>query len=200
MFLDGGGGIGGAFDADVVAVDGGAVDPAWMPPTDGPVAVNSASCSQLTCWFDGSNSYDSSAGIVTYHWDFGDGTSYQGPSISHTYAREGRFSTALTVTDAGGPASTIIKTVTVVAPIPNLPPTISIASPLSCASYGAPAKLTISAIANDPDGSIQRVEFYAAYEGGGASLISIAWIAPYTISWPDASCAAQSVRYRGITR
>ena len=48
----------------------------------------------------------------------------------------------------------------------NLPPTVSLASPLNNASFTAPATITLTASASDADGSVTRVEFYQ-----GASLI-----------------------------
>ena len=43
---------------------------------------------------------------VEYHWDFGDGTSANGPKVSHTYTRAASFSVRLTVTGVDG-ASTV---------------------------------------------------------------------------------------------
>jgi alpha-galactosidase len=39
---------------------------------------------------------------VGYHWDFGDGTSTDGPKASHTYTREADFSVRLTVAGVDG--------------------------------------------------------------------------------------------------
>jgi alpha-galactosidase len=39
---------------------------------------------------------------VHYHWDFGDGTNTDGPTVRHTYAREGEFSIRLTVDGVDG--------------------------------------------------------------------------------------------------
>jgi alpha-galactosidase len=39
---------------------------------------------------------------VQYHWDFGDGTNTDGPTVRHTYAREGEFSIRLTVDGVDG--------------------------------------------------------------------------------------------------
>jgi alpha-galactosidase len=42
---------------------------------------------------------------VEYHWDFGDGTSANGPKVSHTYTRAASFSVRLTVTGVDGASS-----------------------------------------------------------------------------------------------
>jgi hypothetical protein len=39
---------------------------------------------------------------LTYHWDFGDGTSAEGPQVAHTYARSGTFSIKITAEGVDG--------------------------------------------------------------------------------------------------
>jgi len=39
---------------------------------------------------------------VAYHWDFGDGTSADGPKTSHAYTRAGEFTIRLTVDGVDG--------------------------------------------------------------------------------------------------
>jgi len=52
--------------------------------------------------FNGSTSYDPDGTIAQYQWNFGDGTSATGATVSHTYATPGVFNTVLKVTDSGG--------------------------------------------------------------------------------------------------
>lgn len=53
---------------------------------------------------DGSASSDPDAGqTLTYAWNFGDGSSGVGPTVSHTYAVAGNYIISLTVTDNGSP-------------------------------------------------------------------------------------------------
>jgi hypothetical protein len=79
-----------------------------MPPrqSEPPVAKISASRIRgdvpFTAHFDADKSYDPDGEeIVSYLWDFGDGTKAMGRSVSHTYTRSGRFRVRLTV--ANGP-------------------------------------------------------------------------------------------------
>ncbi len=48
--------------------------------------------------FDGSNSYVGLIGIVTYEWDFGDGTNGYGQNPTHSYSASGVYYTTLTIT------------------------------------------------------------------------------------------------------
>lgn len=52
--------------------------------------------------FDGSGSYDLDGTIVSYFWDFGDGTTATGAVVSHSYATVGTYTVVLTVTDNDG--------------------------------------------------------------------------------------------------
>jgi chitodextrinase len=52
--------------------------------------------------FDGSGSYDPDGTIVSYLWDFGDGTTVMGAVVSPSYAVAGTYTVALIVTDNDG--------------------------------------------------------------------------------------------------
>ncbi|MET1255017.1 S8 family serine peptidase [Aliikangiella maris] len=69
-----------------------------LPPT----ASFSVNCNQWQCSFDAANSSDSDGSIVTYSWQFGDGSSATGISTNHTYSANGNYSVTLTVTDNEG--------------------------------------------------------------------------------------------------
>lgn len=51
--------------------------------------------------FDGSASYDPNGIIAAYHWDFGDGTSGAGATVTHAYESVGTYTVELTVVDDG---------------------------------------------------------------------------------------------------
>ena len=68
----------------------------------------------LSIGFDGSFSRDNDGSIVSWHWDFGDGTSTQGVTADHVYERAGIYTATLTVTDnlgATGSDSVVIEVI-----------------------------------------------------------------------------------------
>ncbi|MDD5610065.1 MAG: PKD domain-containing protein [Candidatus Omnitrophica bacterium] len=79
--------------------------------------------------FDGTKSYTPEGKIVTYAWDFGDGTKAQGPSVVHTYAKTGKYNVTLTATNDSGLAcnKAMVTEELTVAAAPN----ISIEGPVS---------------------------------------------------------------------
>ncbi len=69
--------------------------------------------------FDGSSSSDSDGTIVSYAWDFGDGTTQNGVSVSHIYSTAGTYTAVLTVEDNGGQTASDSATITI-----DVPPTV----------------------------------------------------------------------------
>jgi bacillopeptidase F len=70
-----------------------------------PVAIIGGPTSGLvgeTLNFGGSGSSDSDGRIVHYAWDFGDGATGNGITVTHSYSVTGSYTVTLTVTDDGG--------------------------------------------------------------------------------------------------
>jgi len=65
-------------------------------------------------------------------------------------------------------------------PPANALPMVELTTPLDGAVMRAPATITLAASAYDPDGTIDRVDFYA-----GTSLIGTARLSPYVMTWAD---------------
>ena len=63
--------------------------------------------------FDGSESYDPDGSIVSYLWDFGDGTAATGVTADHAYSEDGTYTVTLTATDDDGDSSSVVAEVTV---------------------------------------------------------------------------------------
>jgi len=52
--------------------------------------------------FTATESYDAQGGIVSYHWEFGDGQTGTGETVQHTYSQGDYYVVTLTVTDESG--------------------------------------------------------------------------------------------------
>ena len=60
-------------------------------------------CDRLECAFDASGSGDPDDSIVTYTWDFGDGSAPgSGAAVTHVYGQAGTYMVTLTVVDEFG--------------------------------------------------------------------------------------------------
>ena len=62
----------------------------------------------------------------------------------------------------------------------NARPIVTVTSPTAGATFTAPATITLSANAVDPDGEIARVEFFANSQHVATELV-----APYLLNWPS---------------
>jgi hypothetical protein len=75
---------------------------------------------------DADSSTDNS-GIASYSWDFGDGTTGTGRTVTHTYTDSGTYTATLSVQDAAGNTAISSVTLTVESPaIPEFPPFVAI--------------------------------------------------------------------------
>lgn len=75
----------------------------------------------VTVTFDAGESTDN-VGIVSYEWNFGDGTSGTGKTATHAYSNLGTYTATLTVKDSAGNTDTDTTTITVrSAETPSIP-------------------------------------------------------------------------------
>ena len=75
----------------------------------------------LTAQFDGSSSMDFDGNIVSYSWDFGDGSTATGMAVEHTYKSTGTYTAKLIVKDDAGNTSTATKVIKVISSITSPP-------------------------------------------------------------------------------
>jgi PKD repeat protein len=117
-----------------VTDDGGLSDSATqtvqiseLAPNLPPTAVISGPASGLVgemLSFSGSGSNDSDGNIVSYAWDFGDGMTGSGITVTHSYSVTGSYTVTLTVTDNGGLTGKATHAVQI-----NPPPTALLQAP-----------------------------------------------------------------------
>ena len=67
----------------------------------------------LVVVYGGSHSFDPDGTIVTYDWDFGDGSRANGEIVSHVFTQAGTYTTVLTVVDNAGETATAEVVITV---------------------------------------------------------------------------------------
>src|SRR3989338_8437234 len=125
--------------------------------------------------FDGSGSYDTnpdgSGSIVSYEWDFGDGSTRTGVSPTHTYSATGTYTATLTVTDNDGLTDDDTATVRIWAmDFPEIPdldfdPIVTCGGPYS-ATLGE--SITFDGYGFDADGGII---FYTWDFGDGSTSV-----------------------------
>ncbi len=98
--------------------------------------------------FDGSLSSDVDGTVVTYSWDFGDGSTGSGPAVSHSYAKAGTYTVTLTVTDDNGMTSSQASAKTII----DRAPIVSFEEDKTIALTGVTITLTIAS--SDVDGTV----------------------------------------------
>jgi glucose/arabinose dehydrogenase len=107
--------------------------------------------------FDGSASSDADAGqVLTYSWDFGDGSALAGgKTVGHTYQNAGPYSAKLTVGDGHGGTDSDIVTIIV-----GTPPVGTIITPATGTKYDAGDTISFSGSATDvQDGTLPNSAF-----------------------------------------
>jgi len=103
----------------------------------------------------------------------------------------GNYSLTVTATDnlnAKTTSSSISISVVNVGSKPNQPPIVKILNPSKGIKFEKLSTITIDAIASDPDGSVNKVEFY----NGSVRLVELT-SAPYTYTWKDVAAGNYSI-------
>ena len=94
-------------------IAGLAVPPPNINPTASFTANPPTGAEPLPVDFDASASSDPDGNITSYEWEFGDGNTGTGATISHTYTDDGTYTAKLTVTDNFGGTASATRTITV---------------------------------------------------------------------------------------
>jgi len=145
------------------------IDVANIPP----VANFTYTIDGKTVSFDASNSSDENGTIVSYYWEFGDGSNGSGINPKYEYVKDYQtYEVTLTVTDSAGAFTNLSKDITI---DDGTDPTVDIVKPAPKAVYihneykikriiGIPliiGDITIAVNATDVGGSgVKQVNFY----------------------------------------
>ena len=161
--------------ADTCTVDIVVVEPAAnIPPVAVCEADPEAGIAPLTVAFSGTSSTDQDGTIESYAWEFGDGNSATGASVTNTYADPGTYTAQLIVTDNEGAADTCTVDITVEAP--NVAPTaVCEADPES-----GVAPLTVAFDGTGSTDSDGTIESYAWDFGDGNTATGVTASNTYT--------------------
>ena len=103
-------------------------------------------------------------------------------------AAAGTYALKAVAYDSDGGSSTSSSVNVTVNPAGNSAPSVSLSSPAAGASFTAPATVTVSATASDPENALARVEFFA-----GTTRIATVTTAPYSFSWTNVAAGTYSL-------
>jgi PKD repeat protein len=125
-----------------------------QPPVAAVTANPISGTTPLTVSFSSVNSTDADGTIMSYSWNFGDGTSTTNPNPVHVYNSAGTFTAVLTVTDNSGLTDTDSVVITATTQQPSNQSPVAIAG-ADKTSGNAPLTVNFSSAgSNDPDGTI----------------------------------------------
>jgi PKD repeat protein len=114
-----------------------------IPPT----AAFTSAVDGLDASFDGTGSSDPDGEVVSYSWDFGDGTpAVSGATPTHHFTTGGDHAVTLTVTDDDGATGTVTHTVSTT--MPNQAPTASFTHTVD------ERTVSVTSTSSDPDGTV----------------------------------------------
>jgi PKD repeat protein len=125
-----------------------------------------------TVQFNGSGSYDPDGEIISYYWDFGDGTNATGVTLTHVYTTNGTYIVTLTVTDNNGAMGSDTCNITV-----NIPP-VADAGPDQTVLVNETVQFNGSG-SYDPDGGIVSY-FWDFGDGTNGTDVNVTHI--YTVN------------------
>ena len=104
-------------------------------------------------------------------------------------AAVGSHSLAARATDSSGAVTTsTVRNITVTA---NQPPTVSLLTPFNNQSFNAPATVSLTANAADPEGQLTKVEFFQ-----GSTLIGILDTPPWSMVWNNVAAGSYQLTAR----
>ncbi|MDX1374033.1 MAG: RHS repeat-associated core domain-containing protein [Burkholderiales bacterium] len=153
-------------------------------PSIGPETVMEAKLTRLNAYpvsgsLSGSGTRGQSTRTLYYYF----------PQMAQGFTAEGTvgltFSTKL---PTGSRVQFTVRAGTIPCSSPGNAPTVSITSPAAGSAFGAPASVTVTADAQDSDGTVAQVDFFA-----NGSPIGTDTASPFTIDWANVQAGVYSL-------
>ena len=143
--------------------------------------------------FDGSASTDDDGTIASYQWDFGDGTTGNGATVSHRYRAGGNYTVTLTVTDDDGATNADTTTVNIGAD--SIPPSIIHSPVANGRTAGRPVPVTANVTDNAAVSGVTL--FYRLAGAAGFTATPMASISgsTYEATIPGSAVTVAGVQY-----
>jgi len=131
----------------------------WLNPNHVPVAVIIANPisgeAPLEVSFEASQSYDLDGDAISYKWDFGDGRTGQGQTVTHAFASHGNHIVQLTVTDTKGTKG--VSSITIIVTLETISDNIGISGGTVSTSQGSSVTVPANTLANGSAVSISEL-------------------------------------------
>lgn len=151
-----------------------------------------------TISFDGSSSTDPDGGAISsYEWDFGDGTSDSGASVTHAFSSAGSFVVTLTVTDDEGASSSVSLTLDIAEIMVVAPDVVGLAQSAAESAVVA-AELTVGTITTANSATVPTGHVISQLPTAGTSVVIsspvdlVVSIGPVMVVVPDVTGMPQT--------
>lgn len=149
-----------------------------------PAASFSRFANGLSVSFDASASSDSDGLIADYAWNFGDGSTGSGRTVSHSYASAGSYNVTLTVTDDKGATASTSQSITVSPLTPSQTASITqvlddVGASTGPLAQGATTDDTTPTLSGTLSAALTATQTLRVYDGstplGGATVSGTNW-------------------------
>jgi len=158
----------GVFALALTSCDSSSTSSVPNQPPSATFTANSEADNALLFNFDASGSIDTNTkgSIESYEWDFGDGNSASGKTVTHEYADVGLYEVTLTTVDGDGAENTYTETVAASAPpVPSFTATPEEVDPTTYTFDASSSE--------DPDGEIEEYSWnFGDGEAGSGEVVT----------------------------